>query len=352
MRDLKRVIVGPETSIEQAIGIIDREGMRIALVADADRRLLGTVTDGDIRRALLKHKSIDTPVSEVMNASPRTAREGAERRAMLGMMERFSLLQLPVVDDAGRVVGLETLHDVLRPPMRDNPVFLMAGGFGTRLRPLTNDIPKPMLKVGEKPILELILESFIEAGFHRFFISTHYKADMIRAYFGDGSAWGVEITHVHEEQPLGTAGALSLLPPAAVDAPLLMMNGDLLTNVDFAELLEFHETHGGIATMCVREYQQQVPYGVIQFEEHRITDIVEKPVQKYFVNAGIYVLDPSLIRGLKTCVAQDMPDLLQAQIRHAGGVHMFPIHEYWLDIGRMEDFQRAQSDYRDVFDAG
>ena len=351
MKDWESVIIGPETTVEQAIGVIDRAALRIALVADDERRLMGTVTDGDIRRALLAHKSLQAPVREVMNANPRVASQASDRKSLLGLMERHGLLQLPLVDQSSRLVGLETLHDVLRPTRRENPVFLMAGGFGRRLRPLTDDIPKPMLKIGDKPILEQILESFIEEGFHRFFISTHYKAEMIREYFGDGRDWGVSIEHVHEEAPLGTAGALGLLPGQAIDSPLLMMNGDLLTNVDFGRLLEFHQDNGGQATMCVREYEQQVPYGVIEAEEHRITSIVEKPVQKYFVNAGIYVLEPELVKSMKEKHPRDMPDLLQEQIGRDAGVNMFPIHEYWLDIGRMEDFRRAQAEYQEIFHA-
>jgi NDP-sugar pyrophosphorylase family protein len=264
-------------------------------------------------------------------------------------MEKYQLLQLPIVDAQRRVVGLETLHGLLHKKQYDNPVFLMAGGFGSRLRPLTQHCPKPLLKVGDKPILELILESFINAGFHRFFVSTHYMPEMIREYFGDGSRWGVNIRYVHEEQPLGTGGALGLLPHDEIDLPIFMMNGDLLTTLNFQNLLEFHLERPGVATMCVREYEQCIPYGVIQSEGHRVLSMVEKPVHRFFINAGIYLLSPELVKSVKPGTHIDMPTLLGQQIADGKDVNMFPVHEYWLDIGRMEDFQRAQSDISGLF---
>ncbi|VFR55278.1 D-glycero-D-manno-heptose 1-phosphate guanosyltransferase [plant metagenome] len=192
--------------------------------------------------------------------------------------------------------------------------------------------------------MELILESFIRAGFYRFFISTHYLPEMIREYFGDGKRWGVSIRYVHEEEPLGTGGALGLLPHEEITSPMFMMNGDLLTRVDYRGFLDFHRQHHSTATMCVREYEYQVPYGVIDSDGHRITGMVEKPVQRFFVNAGIYLLSPELVRSVERGVRIDMPTLLEQQIASGKEVAMFPVHEYWLDIGRMEDFHRAQNE--------
>lgn len=345
MKQWESTLIGPETSLEEAIATLDRGALRIVMVVDANRHLLGTLTDGDVRRALLKHFSLDTPVSGVMCATPRTVARGCSKERILADMEKYQLLQLPVIDQDGRVIGLETLHDLLHKQHLDNPVFLMAGGFGTRLKPLTHNCPKPLLKVGEKPILELILESFINAGFHRFFISTHYMPEMIREHFGDGSRWGVSIRYVHEEEPLGTGGALGLLPHDEIDLPLFMMNGDLLTTLNFKNLLEFHQDHAGVATMCVREYEHCVPYGVIQSEGHRICSMVEKPVHRFFINAGIYLLSPDLVKSVAPGIRVDMPTLLEQEIANGKDVNMFPIHEYWLDIGRMEDFQRAQQEF-------
>lgn len=345
MKQWESTLIGPEATLEEAIATLDREALRIVMVVSAERRLLGTLTDGDVRRALLKHMTLDVPVAEVMCITPRTAARDWSKERILADMEKYQLLQLPVVDQTGRVIGLETLHDLLNKRHRDNPVFLMAGGFGTRLQPLTHNCPKPLLKVGDKPILEIILENFINAGFHRFFISTHYMPEMIREHFGDGSQWGVSIRYVHEEEPLGTGGALGLLPHNEIDRPLFMMNGDLLTTLNFQNLLEFHQDHSGVATMCVREYEHCVPYGVIQSEGHRICSMVEKPVHRFFINAGIYLLSPDLVKSVAPGVRVDMPTLLEREIANGNDVNMFPVHEYWLDIGRMEDFKRAQQEF-------
>lgn len=345
MRHWESVLVSPQIPLEEAIATLDRGGMRIVIVVDEQRRLLGTLTDGDVRRALLKHLPLNIPVREVMCATPQTAQRDWSRERVLAVMESTELLQLPVVDAEGRVVGMETLHGLLDKRLLSNPVFLMAGGFGTRLHPLTHDCPKPLLKVGDKPILELILERFINAGFHRFFISTHYLPEMVRDHFGDGKRWGVTIRYVHEDEPLGTAGALGLLPHEEINEPLFMMNGDLLTTLNYRDLLDFHKQHDGIATMCVREYEYQVPYGVIQSDGHRIRSMVEKPVQKFFINAGIYVLSPDLVKSVKAGTRVDMPTLLEQAIETRKDVAMFPLHEYWMDIGRMEDFRRAQVEF-------
>lgn len=343
MKNWESVLVGPLTPLQEAIAVLDKGALRIVMVVDEHRKLLGTLTDGDVRRALLRHQPLSTPVSDVMCSTPCVAQLDWSREHCLSVMESASLLQLPVVDSVHRVIGLESLHALLESRVLNNPVFLMAGGFGTRLHPLTNDCPKPLLKVGDKPILELILQSFIDAGFHRFFISTHYLPEMIRSYFGNGQRWGVSIDYVYEDEPLGTGGALGLLPHSEINLPVIMMNGDLLTRVNYRELLEFHQQHENVATMCVREYEHQVPYGVIQSDDgHRIAAMVEKPVQRFFVNAGIYVLSPELVSSVKSGVRVDMPTLLEIEIASGKDVVMFPVHEYWLDIGRMEDFNRAQ----------
>lgn len=348
MKQWESTLVSPETSLEDAIATLDRGALRIAIVADEKRRLLGTLTDGDIRRALLKHMPLDIAVREVMCATPQTAQRDWSNARVRAVMESTELLQLPVVDADGRIVGLETLHGLLEKRLLNNPVFLMAGGFGTRLHPLTHDCPKPLLKVGDKPILELILESFIKEGFHQFFISTHYLPEMIRDHFGDGKRWGVNIRYVYEEEPLGTGGALGLLPYEEINDPLIMMNGDVLTTVDYCGLLDLHKEYNCIATMCVRGYEHQVPYGVIQGDGHRVVSMVEKPTHKYFINAGIYVVSPELINMVKTGIRIDMPTLLEKAIAEGKEVAMFPVHEYWLDVGRMEDFKRAQVEFKGI----
>tara|TARA_R110000851_G_scaffold13043_2_gene44828 strand:- start:158 stop:838 length:681 start_codon:yes stop_codon:yes gene_type:complete len=220
----------------------------------------------------------------------------------------------------------------------------MAGGFGTRLRPLTDNCPKPLLKVGDKPILEIVLNSFIRSGFKNFYISTHYLPEMIKDYFGDGSKWKVNITYVHEKEPLGTGGALGLLPNDVPDLPLFLINGDVLTNVDFEKVLEFHNKQKAHATMCVRDYEYQVPFGVIQGQDNKVINMQEKPVEHYFINAGIYIVSPELRRSVSKNRYIDMPSLLESSIEQEKDVVMYPVREYWLDIGRIEDYKRAQLD--------
>ncbi len=344
MKSWRNALVREDASVELAIKVLDSAALRIVLVVDEDGGLVGTVTDGDVRRALLRHVALDAPVSEVMCETPHIAEKSWSRDRILAVMEDCELLQIPIVDGERRVVGLETLHGLVERRTIDNPVFLMAGGFGKRLQPLTNECPKPLLRVGDKPILELILESLVAAGFHRIFISTHYLPEMIENYFGDGSHWGVSIEYIHEETPLGTGGALGLLPKEKMDLPLLMMNGDLLTTVDYRGLLDFYREHKSIATMCVRQYEHRIPYGVVQTRGNYISSMEEKPVQRCFINAGIYVVAPELVRSVQRGERIDMPTLLERVMSEDKEVSMFPIHEYWLDIGRMDDFQRAQEE--------
>jgi len=344
MYNWKSIILKSNDTLEKAISLLESEALRIVLVSDDEGRLLGTVTDGDVRRALIHHHAMSDLLKDVMFKEPTVAFINDDKEVILAMMKCEDLLQIPIIDQDRKIVGLETIQHLLTQDRLDNPIFLMAGGFGTRLQPLTNNIPKPLLTVGTRPILETILNQFIEMGFHNFYISTHYKAEMVRNHFGTGNKWGVNIQYIHEEQPLGTAGALGLLPENVSSLPMIVMNGDILTKVNFEQLLFFHERSGGMATMCVRDYDFQVPYGVVQSEKHRIKSIVEKPVHKFFVNAGIYVLEQQLVRNIEFNSYTDMPDLLENEIKKDTLVNMFPIHEYWMDIGRMDDLEVARSD--------
>jgi dTDP-glucose pyrophosphorylase len=339
----QNTLIKADCTVKDALVVIDKEALRGAIVVDSDNKLLGLVSDGDIRRGLLSGIPLDDSVAKVMNKNPTVGSPETSRLQLIELMESKGILSIPIVDD-GIVIALHTLHESLSTPKIDNPVFLMAGGFGTRLRPLTNNCPKPLLKVGDKPILEITLLNFIKSGFVNFYISTHFMPEMIEEHFGDGSKWRVNITYVYEDSPLGTAGALGLLPDDIPEMPLIMINGDILTNINFQKLLSFHLDECADATMCVREYEYQIPYGVIQGDQGQVTSMVEKPVQLFHVNAGIYVIDPSVIKQVKAGTVIDMPTLLEANISEQRKVMMFPIHEYWLDIGRMEDYQRAQSD--------
>lgn len=339
----KKILVSPTATIQEVLKVIDSAALQFALVVDADNRLLGTVTDGDIRRALINDLSLSHSVSDIMFTTPTVANVNSSKSQLLELMNAKQLNSIPIVDN-GIVVGLENLHQVTQKNTYDNPVFLMAGGFGTRLKPLTDNCPKPLLKVGDKPILETVLLNFIKSGFHNFYISTHYLPEMIQEYFGNGSKWGVSINYVHEEQPLGTGGALGLLPKNLPDLPVIMMNGDVLTKVDLEALLTFHNDNNANATMCVREYEYQVPFGVIESVGHNITSMVEKPTQRFHVNAGIYVVGRKIIDEVKNNEVIDMPTLLERHLDH--NVLMFPFYEYWLDIGRIDDFNRAQIDIK------
>lgn len=341
----KNVQLVPSSIILDALDILDKEALRVVLVINDKGCLIGVVTDGDIRRGLLNKLSLNDEISTVMNTSPITATLGTSREQLIELMELKGILSIPLVSESGVVVGLETLQDILSHPLVKNPVFIMAGGFGTRLRPLTDNCPKPMLKIGDKPILETVIRSFIKAGFVNFYISTHYMPEQIQDHFGNGEEYGVSIQYVHEEQPLGTGGALGLLPDdLPKELPIIMINGDVLTKVDFKRLLDFHLENDADATMCVREYDYQIPYGVINGEGNKITSMVEKPVQRFFVNAGIYVVSPRVINSVPQNYNIDMPTLLEQHMKEREKVLMFPIHEYWLDIGRMDDFNRAQAD--------
>ena len=337
-------IVASNHSLRDAISRIDAGGLQMALVLDEERRLLGTLSDGDVRRAILQNVDLDTPVRNVVNQSPVTAHVSASRAEQLGLMRRKTLNHLPLLDDEKRVVGMSTLNDLAGITERPNWVVLMAGGLGQRLRPLTENCPKPMLTIAGKPILECILENFIEQGFRRFYISVNYLADMIRDHFGDGSKWGVQIRYLAETKRLGTAGALSLLPEKPVD-PVLVMNGDLLTRARFDSLLEYHIEHDAQATMTVREYDFQVPYGVVKMNGSSIAALDEKPVHSFYVNAGIYVIAPGAVEQIPSDTYYDMPSLFEHLIEKEHSTAAFPLREYWLDIGRLEEFERAQHEW-------
>ena len=348
MKDWKKVLVTPETTIRDTINIIDEGALQIALVVDENNHLLGTVTDGDVRRSILRSVLLEEPVHLIMNANPVVASDKSSRSEIMTLMRKKTLHQIPIVDAGGKVMGLLSFESLIRPFSRDNWVVIMAGGEGVRLRPMTEDSPKPMLKVGGKPIIETIIENFIEFGFRRFFFAVNYKAEIIEDYFGDGSDWNVQIEYLREEAKLGTAGALSLLPEKP-NAPIVVMNGDILSRINFEQLMNFHQEHHAAATMCVREYDLQVPYGVAEVDSYRLIALEEKPVQRFFINGGIYVLDPEVLEHIKPDSYCDMPTVFNSLIAEKAETVVFPVREYWLDLGQMEDFSRAQIEFSKVF---
>jgi len=332
--------------MKSAINNLENGKSRIALVVDDKGKLIGTITDGDIRRAILANLPMDSKLKEFMKDQPVCIDSEKNKDDILRLMREKDILQVPILDKNKKVVGLETLNHLLEGKKIDNPVFIMAGGFGTRLAPLTDETPKPLLKIGSKPILERILLKFIDAGFHKFYISTHFMADKIKEYFNDGSDWNISIKYIHEDKPLGTGGSLGLLPKSEIDLPLVMMNGDLLSEVNFVELLRYHYEKKGMVTMCVSQYELQIPYGVVVKDEHKFIKIDEKPSEKFFINAGIYVVDPSIVSGVGGSSYLDMPTLLNEISLKNLPVNIFPIHEYWLDVGQLSDFNKAKEDVK------
>lgn len=348
MKAWERTLVGPETTLRDALVAIDRAGSQMALVVSAERRLLGTLSDGDARRGLLRGLSLSDEVLTAMHLTPTVVNANEPRHTILATMRSRGLHQVPVVDDAGIVVGMEVLDDFLNTPTRENWVVIMAGGMGQRLEPLTRDTPKPMLQVGSRPLLETIVRGYSSQGLRRFYFAVNYKAEQIERHFGDGSEFGVEIQYLREEQRLGTAGALSLLPDSPRQ-PIVVANADLLTKEDFGHMLDQHAASGADATMAVREYEMQVPFGVVRERDGCIEAIDEKPIQRFTVSAGIYVLSPNLIKLVPRATLFDMPSLFEAAMRRGLRTRCHRIDGYWLDIGRLPDYERANLDFDEVF---
>lgn len=348
MKSWQEVLVSPHATLREALGVIDRSGSQMALVVDADRRLLGTLSDGDIRRALLKGVELSDQVGHAMHTSPQCARVGDDRTAILATMRRRGLHQMPVVDEQQRVVGLEIYVDFFDSPRRPNWMVIMAGGLGSRLGDLTRDVPKPMLQVGSRPLLETIVRNVAEQGFERIYLAVNYKAEQIEGHFGDGARFGIDIRYLREEQRLGTAGPLSLLPDTP-SAPLVVTNADLLTKEDFGDMVDRHVESGAAATMGVRPYEMQVPFGVVRERDGTIEAIDEKPLHRFMVSAGIYVLSPHCLELVPRGRSFDMPTLFDELIACGQRARCHHVRSYWLDIGHLHDYERANLEFAEVF---
>jgi dTDP-glucose pyrophosphorylase len=348
MKNWEQTLIRTDTSLREALGVIDRAGCQIALVVDSQRRLLGTLSDGDVRRGLLRGLALTDAVTTAMHDAPTCARSGESGQSILATMRRLGLHQIPIVDAGGAVVGLEVLDDLLATPAREHWVVIMAGGMGTRLEELTRETPKPMLKVGSRPLLETIVRSCAEQGFRRFYLAVNYKAEQIEAHFGDGAALGVEIRYLRERQRMGTAGALSLLPQRP-DVPIVVTNADLLTRENFGYMVDRHVESGADATMAVREFEMQVPFGVVRERDGTIEAIDEKPVQRFIVSAGMYVLSPRAVELVPRDQFFDMPALFETLVARGLRTQCHYVNGYWLDIGRLTDYERANLDFGEVF---
>jgi dTDP-glucose pyrophosphorylase/CBS domain-containing protein len=348
MKNIKKIKISLNTTIKKALSVISNGGIKIAIVVDKKNKLIGTLTDGDIRRGFLKGLSLNSSIKSIVFKNPLVAKKNEIKEKLLRIAVSKMIYQIPVVSQNGKVIGIYLLNELIKVKNEySNQVVIMAGGKGMRLRPLTKNIPKPMLKVGNKPILQNIIENFKKNGFKNFTICVNYKSKIIKDYFGDGKKFDVKINYIQEKKRMGTAGALSLLKKKFT-MPIFVMNGDLLTNLDFAKIIDFHNEHNAKATMCVAEYNFTSPYGEVMRDNENIISINEKPNHKFFVNAGIYLLDPQCL-NLVTKKYYDIPSLFRKIISKEYKTVSFPLGEYWLDIGRMNDFKKANQEYDLIF---
>lgn len=349
MKNIDDIKLDSHSKVREALKVIDRGALQIALVVDENNYLLGTITDGDIRRGILNGLDLDSSIKNIINPNPTFVRFSDNKEYILKVGIEKRLNQIPVLDENDKLIGLHIISDLLKVAKKVNRVILMVGGLGTRLRPLTENMPKPMLKVGNKPILQTIIERFSEYGYDNITLCVNYKSDIIKEYFGDGSGFGVNIDYVFETKRMGTAGALSLLEYKPSE-PFFVMNGDLLTNINFEHLYQYHISNNAVATMCVREYKSQIPYGVVNItDDSRITSIEEKPTHKSFVSAGIYMLSPELLDCIPSNQYYDMPALFESLIQNNKNVFSFPLRDYWIDIGRIEEYKKANEEYSEFF---
>ena len=347
---LEQYLITPNATIREALECINKNAS-LALVVDEGRRLIGTITDGDVRRAVLAGASLEAPVQKLLDQrdktlypKPVTAPVGTPAGELAHIMNERGIRQIPLLDEGGHVVDIVLMQDLVKSYELPLKAVIMAGGFGKRLLPLTEEVPKPMLPVGDKPILELIVNQLQNSGIRKVQMTTHYKPEVIKQHFGAGEKFGLEIQYVNEDQPLGTAGALGSLEKS--DEPMLVLNGDIQTQIDFRAMLAFHRENQAELTVAVRKYDFQVPYGVIQCDGAHVMGVDEKPTYNFFVNAGIYLLEPSAHRSIPLAQRFDMTDLIEKLTAEERRVVAFPVVEYWMDIGRQNDYVQAQQDIK------
>lgn len=336
----RRAVLPPGATIQQAISNLNEVAIRIVLVTNEKGELEGTISDGDIRRGLLKGGSLTSPITEIIHRNALVVPPGIGHDLVMRMMAANKIQQIPVVDEQNRVVGLHLWDEIVAPAPRPNVMIVMAGGTGTRLRPHTEFCPKPMLPVAGKPMLEHIIERAKLEGFTRFVLAVNYLGHMIEDYFGDGARLGVRVEYLREQSPLGTVGALSLLNPRP-ELPFVVTNGDVITDIRYGELLDFHIRHEAVATMAVRVHEWQHPFGVVQTQGVDIVGFEEKPVARSHINAGVYALDPEALSVLSSGVYCDMPTVFGRLREKAKRTVAYPMHEPWLDVGRPDDLNRA-----------
>ena len=345
-----KCITSDDGDIRKAISTIERGGLRIALIVNNENKLVGTICDGDIRRALLKGLTLDSSISSIIQTNYHKANSEVSKKEISKIMKDNSISQIPIVSKENELIGLEISQDLLPNTSKliiPNYALLMAGGRGSRLKPITNDCPKPLLPINGKPILEIILEQCINSGIRNFYISVHYLAEKIINYFGDGSKWNVNIEYLRENIPLGTAGALKLLP-TNLKNPVIVINGDVLTKTNFREILKYHSDNNADITICAREHKLSSPYGVIEVQGIKFKSMIEKPSFSQLVNAGIYAVNSNVIKMIKPNQYLDMPDLIYLNQKNMKNIIVYPVHEYWIDIGKPESLNKADYEWNEL----
>ena len=343
--NFKTTLLGVDATLREALESMNASTLRVCLVVGDDRRLIGLATDGDVRRALLGGAGVDTPIREIMNENFFWMAHGEQGHAIEWELRRRNILQVPILDEKGRVVSLVSRFAPFE--VEDVTVVIMAGGLGTRLRPLTNDTPKPLLPLAGKPIVERTIEALRDQGFRRFVLTLNYLGEKIEQHFGDGSHLDVSIDYVWETAALGTAGALSLLDRDGLGGTLLVLNGDVVTDMPFGDFVFNHVESGAVATMCVAEHSNKIDFGVVDFDDNnRLNGVVEKPSLRHYINAGIYCLSNDALDAIPVDQRFDMPHLFQTLNDGSGAVRVYPSDAFWVDVGRPEDYERIQHLYR------
>jgi dTDP-glucose pyrophosphorylase len=347
---LENLFASENSSIKEILGILDKGAKGIVFIVDKEKRLKGTITDGDVRRAILSGAGLEDNVSNIVHKNPVYISCGMNREKIKDIFIKKAVKVIPVVDDNNRVVDLISINDILLPEGKKNPVIIMAGGLGTRLKDLTKEVPKPMLKVGHDPILQHIISNFKQYGYNKILISVNYKSEIIENYFQDGLAYGVKIDYIRENKRLGTAGGIKLANDY-IDKPFFVINGDIFTNLNVDNMMKFHIENKFDITVGTRKHSFQIPYGVIETEDNFIKKLKEKPAIDYLINAGVYCLNPNLIKFIPNNQYFEITDLIGICIKNGGKVGSYEIKDYWMDIGRMEDYNKVNNDVYDLIAA-
>jgi dTDP-glucose pyrophosphorylase len=336
-----KIILNKQNTIKESLEALEENLIRMCIVINENHSIIGTITDGDIRRALLMGFDLSEKVTSIMNANPVLVHQNATEQEIDELFERTKVEQLPCVDADKKLIKIVKCSSTYKRVYRDYPVVIMAGGKGQRLWPLTEHTPKPMLVVGDKPILESIIDKLTNEGFYRFYISVNYKAEIIKNYFGNGSSKNINIQYIDEDEPLGTAGALGLIKED-IDTPVIVMNGDIFCDASFGKIVDFHINNKEDATICVGKYSVDIPYGVVEFVDGVTQEIKEKPELNFFINSGIYVLNGSLLKTIRKNEHLNMTDFINNLVKKGHQCHLYPFKEIWIDIGHKEDLKKAQ----------